>query len=47
MMISGGAFVDGESESFGAKYFMDENVILVTINYRLGALGKVLKTIMV
>lgn len=25
--------------SSGAKYFMDEDVVLVTINYRLGALG--------
>ncbi|CAH1390492.1 unnamed protein product [Nezara viridula] len=25
--------------STGAKYFMDEDVVLVTINYRLGALG--------
>ena len=26
---------------YGGRYFMDEQVVLVTFNYRLGALGKV------
>lgn len=30
----------GGSEHLGPQYFMDEDVILVTFNYRLGALGK-------
>lgn len=34
-----GAFVSGSADNYGAKYFMDENVILVTLNYRLAALG--------
>ena len=37
--IHGGAFIFGKSNSFGAKYFMDRNVIFVTFNYRVGALG--------
>lgn len=40
LYIHGGAFVDGESDTHGPEYFMDENVILVVINYRLGAIGK-------
>ena len=34
MYIHGGAFADGESDSHGPEFFMDENVILVTMNYR-------------
>ncbi|XP_026477127.1 carboxylesterase 4A-like [Ctenocephalides felis] len=39
--IHGGAFVGGSGDSFyyGPDYFVNENVVLVTINYRLGALG--------
>lgn len=40
--IHGGAFSSGHSSSemFGPDYFMDKNVVLVSINFRLGALGK-------
>jgi carboxylesterase type B len=38
--IHGGAFMFGSSSYFGAKYIMDRNKILVTINYRVGPLGK-------
>lgn len=37
--IHGGGFTTGSSNMFGAEYFLDKNVILVTINYRLGILG--------
>ncbi|XP_043467739.1 esterase FE4-like [Leptopilina heterotoma] len=37
--IHGGGFILGSSNIYGAQYFLDKNVILVTINYRLGMLG--------
>ena len=37
--IHGGAFVDGSGLEYGPDFFMDEDVILVTLNYRLGVLG--------
>lgn len=37
--IHGGAFAFSSGNDYGPKYFMDQNVILVTFNYRLGALG--------
>jgi carboxylesterase type B len=37
--IHGGSFSEGYSGTFGPEYFMDKDVILVTINYRLGVLG--------
>lgn len=39
--IHGGAFYLGYSDSntFGPDYFMDKNVVLVSINFRLGILG--------
>lgn len=37
--IHGGAFQYGSGSGFGAKYLIDHDVILVTINYRLGPLG--------
>ena len=37
--VHGGGFLDGAGSDFGADFFMDEDVILVTINYRLGILG--------
>lgn len=39
--IHGGGFISGSSQSdmYGADYFMDYDVILVTFNYRLGPLG--------
>ncbi|CAG7837439.1 unnamed protein product [Allacma fusca] len=37
--IYGGGFFMGSTDIYGAKYFMDEDVVLVMMNYRLGALG--------
>ena len=37
--IHGGAFQFGSGSSFGPEYFMDEDVVIVTINYRLGITG--------
>ena len=39
--IHGGAFTtgSGESDFYGPDYLMDENVVLVTFNYRLGPFG--------
>jgi len=38
--IAGGGFTLGTSIGYGSKYFMDEDVVLVAVNYRLGAFGK-------
>lgn len=40
--IHGGAFEIGSSDSriYGPDFFMREEVVLVTINYRLGVFGK-------
>lgn len=35
----GGHFMNGDARMFGPKYFMDENVVLVSVNYRLASLG--------
>lgn len=37
--IYGGAFLNGDASIYKPKYFMDEDVILVIPNYRLGAFG--------
>jgi carboxylesterase type B len=37
--IHGGAFAFSSGDIYGAKYFMDQSVLLITFNYRLGALG--------
>ncbi len=29
----------GSGNMYGGAYFLDEDVILITLNYRLGALG--------
>ena len=29
----------GQSINFGPEYLLDKDIVLVTINYRLGALG--------
>lgn len=41
VFIHGGAFCKGSgiSSSYGPGYILDENVILVTFNYRIGPLG--------
>lgn len=39
--VHGGGFFFGEAnrEHYGPDYFMQKDVILVTVQYRLGALG--------
>ena len=39
--LHGGAFITGggSSSTFGAAYIVENDVVLVTMNYRLGALG--------
>ncbi|XP_037084522.1 cocaine esterase-like [Pollicipes pollicipes] len=41
VFIHGGGFTvwDGDEQWFGPRYFMDEDVVLVTFNYRLGPFG--------
>ncbi|XP_050092100.1 juvenile hormone esterase-like [Anopheles aquasalis] len=41
LWVHGGSFVVGSSETdiFGPEFFIDKNIIVVTFNYRLGALG--------
>ncbi|XP_035774123.1 LOW QUALITY PROTEIN: neuroligin-4, Y-linked-like [Anopheles albimanus] len=40
VFIHGGAYSGGSGDAlYGAEHFMVENVVIVTINYRLGALG--------
>ena len=40
VFIHGGLFLEGSGSMYGPDYFMDEDVILVTLNYRLSALGE-------
>ena len=41
--IHGGGFIsgsgNGESNLYGPNYILDRDIVLVTLNYRLGALG--------
>ncbi|XP_065216355.1 venom carboxylesterase-6-like [Planococcus citri] len=37
--IHGGSYQIGVSSDYNPEYFMDKNVIFVTVNYRLGVLG--------
>ena len=39
VFVHGGGFTTGESNLYGPSYLVDRNVILVTLNYRLGPLG--------
>jgi hypothetical protein len=41
--IHGGGFLHGAGSKFGPKYLLDRDVILVTFNYRLGPLGKIIQ----
>ena len=38
--IHGGSYFLGSGSEFGPAYLLEKDVILVTINYRLGILGK-------
>ena len=40
--IHGGGFLAGSGIYMNGKYFLDECVVFVSINYRLGALGNFL-----
>ena len=40
VFFHGGAFMFGSAHKYGPKYLLDRDVILVTVNYRLGPLGK-------
>jgi len=40
--IHGGAFTFGSGSDPVPKYLVDQDVILVTFNYRLGPLGKII-----
>lgn len=42
VFIHGGAFMFNYGGSYGPKYILDNDVIFVTLNYRLGPLGKIL-----
>lgn len=37
--IHGGSLVTGDAALYGPKYFMDEDIIVVTMNYRMYSLG--------
>lgn len=37
--IHGGAFIFGANKIYGPKYIMEEDVVLVVINYRLNIFG--------
>uniref|UniRef100_A0A182PZ50 Carboxylic ester hydrolase n=1 Tax=Anopheles epiroticus TaxID=199890 RepID=A0A182PZ50_9DIPT len=41
VFVHGGAYSTGSGDDalYGARYFMPENVVIVTLNYRLGVLG--------
>lgn len=47
IFIYGGAFIEGYSEevNYGPHHLMDENVILVSFNYRVGPFGKQILTL--
>ena len=36
----GGGFVSGAGSFYGPEHLLDEDIILVTVNYRLGPIGK-------
>lgn len=40
VFFHGGAFEMGHSEPFSHEYLLDNNVIIVTVQYRLGILGE-------
>ena len=37
--IDGGAYIGGSGDQYTPEYFMDEDVTVVTVNYRLGIFG--------
>lgn len=49
VFIHGGGYIAGSSAQlmYGPDLMMQKDVVLVTFNYRLGALGKVVYTVVV
>ena len=37
----GGGFAEGSGAQYGAHFFMDKRIVLVTVNSRLGILGNI------
>jgi carboxylesterase type B len=37
--IHGGAYAVGSSNEYGPSYLMSQDIVLVTVNYRLGVFG--------
>lgn len=44
VFIHGGLFTSGSADVVGADLIMDEEIIFVTFQYRLAALGKAVNT---
>jgi carboxylesterase type B len=42
VFIYGGGYTSGDNKAdqYGPHYFLDKEVVLVTVNYRLGVLGE-------
>jgi len=38
--LNQGAFMSGNPGLYKGKYFMDDNIVLVTLAYRVGSFGK-------
>lgn len=43
VFIHGGSFLEGSSrtELYGPEFLMTEDIVLVTVNYRLNILGRI------
>ena len=41
IFIHGGAYMYGSGSLYEASHIMDKDVVVVTLNYRLGPLGKI------
>lgn len=39
IFVGGGAYISGDASSYGPDFLIEKDVILVTFNYRIGALG--------
>jgi carboxylesterase type B len=42
VFIYGGGYTSGDNKAdqYGPHYFLDKEIVLVTVNYRLGVLGE-------
>jgi len=43
IFFTGGGLYLGSSYGYDGKYFMDEDVVLIIVNYRLNAFGRLEK----